>query len=110
MLGQRLALVHGARDPRREDVHERGQRLRLAELGLAVADPDLHGREREMRAHAPPELRVLCDRARVIEEADIPLVLLPAAERIRDPAARERPREDLCPRRVEVRVDAFDER
>src|SRR5262245_26811128 len=43
-LGQRLSLVHGACNPRRERVAEARQRPRLAQVGLAVADPDLHGR------------------------------------------------------------------
>src|SRR3990170_2048021 len=42
---------------------EGGERLRLAEVGLPVADPDLDGREAEVRPDAPPELRVLGHRA-----------------------------------------------
>ena len=69
--GKRLALVERARDARRQRVDERGERARLGELGLRVADADLDGREREMRADAPPDLRVLGDRARLVEEADV---------------------------------------
>ena len=75
---QRLALVERARDPRRQRVAERGERARLAEVGLRVADPDLDRREREMRPHAPPDLRVLGDRAGLVEEADVRLPLVPA--------------------------------
>ena len=70
----RLALVEGTRDPGRERDAERRERLRLGEVGLGVADADLDGREREMRADAPPQLRVLVDRAGVVEEADVALV------------------------------------
>ena len=63
--GTRLALVERARDPHGQRVDERRERARLAEVRLRVADPDLDRREREVRAHAPPELRVLGDRAGV---------------------------------------------
>jgi hypothetical protein len=43
----------------RQRVAERREATRLAEVGLRVADPDLDRREREVRADAPPELRVL---------------------------------------------------
>jgi hypothetical protein len=108
--GQRLALVERARDPRRERVEEGGERLRLAELRLAVADPDLDGREGQMRTDAPPDLGVLGDRAGLVEVADVALVLVPAGERVRDAAAREHPREDLRARRVEVCEALLDER
>ena len=110
MLRERLALVEGAGDPRGQRVHQRGERLRLAELGLSVGDPDLDGRESEMRAHAPPDLSVLRDGAGVVEKADVPLELVPAAERIRDPTPREHPREDLRARRVKAGEDPLDER
>ena len=93
-----------ARDPRGERGGERRERLRLAEVGLAVADADLDGREREVRAHAPPDLRVLRDRAGVVEEADEALELVPGGERVGDAAAREEAREDLRPRRVQAGV------
>src|SRR5581483_2934884 len=54
---QRLALVERAGDARGERVAKRCERARLAELRLRVADPDLDGRKREMRSHAPPDLR-----------------------------------------------------
>ena len=63
-----------------------------------------------MRPHAPPQLRVLGDRARVVEEPHEALVLGPRAERVRDAAAREEPREDLRARRVEPRVHVLGER
>ena len=63
-----------------------------------------------MRAHAPPELRVLGDRARVVEEAHEALVLRPRRERVRHAAAREEAREDLRARRVQAGVHALDER
>ena len=80
-VGQRLALVEGARDPGGQRVAERGERARLGEVGLPVADPDLDRREGEMRADAPPELRVLVDRAGVVEEADVALEAVPARRR-----------------------------
>ena len=63
-----------------------------------------------MRPHAPPDLRVLGDRAGLVEEADVALPLVPAAERVGHAAAREHAREDLRARRVEPAVDALDER
>src|SRR5919108_3093691 len=107
---RRLALVDGARDPRGQSEHERGGRLRLGQVGLPIADADLHGGKAEMRPHAPPELRVLRDGAGVVKEADIALVVVPAREDVRNSTAREHPREDLRARRVEVRVHALDER
>ena len=106
----RRALVVRAGDPRRERRRERGERLRLGELGLPVADPDLDRRKREVWPHAPPQLRVLGDRARVVEEPHEALVLGPRAERVRDSAAREEAREDLRARRVEPGVHVLDER
>src|SRR5205085_11974131 len=64
---KRLALVQGAGDPRRQRERERGERARLLEIGLGVADPDLDGREGEMGPDAPPDLRVLPDRAGGVE-------------------------------------------
>ena len=81
-----------------------------AEVGLAVADADLDGREREVRPHAPPQLRVLGDRARVVEEADVLLVVGPRVERVGDATARKEAGEDLRPGRVQARVDALGER
>ncbi len=63
-----------------------------------------------MRPHAPPELRALRDRARLPEEEEEALVLVPGGERVRDAAAREEPREDLRARRVEPGVHVLDER
>ena len=80
------------------------------EVGLRVADPDLDRREREVRPHAPPELRVLVDRARLVEEADVRRVLVPRVKRVGDAAAREEAGEDLRPRRVEAGVDPLVER
>src|SRR5205085_7750556 len=81
---QRLALVERARDPRGQRVTESRERSRLRKVRLRVADPDLDGREREVRPHAPPDLRVLGDRAGLVEEADVRLPLLPAGERVGD--------------------------
>src|SRR5438445_2682285 len=80
---QRLALVERPRDARDQRVAERRERARLRELRLGVADADLHGREREVRPNAPPELRVLTHRPGLIEEADVLLPLIIAAVRIR---------------------------
>src|SRR6266542_4609506 len=106
---ERLALVESAREAGAKRVHERRERLRLCEVGLRVADADLDRREREMRPNAPPHLRVLVDRARVVEEADVALEAVPAVVCVRDPAAREHLGEDLRPRRVEIRADVLDE-
>src|SRR5262249_32040133 len=106
----RVALVARTGAPRGERVEQRRERARLAEVRLAVADADLHGREVEVRAHAPPELRVLVDRARLVEEADVALEAVPAVVGVRDATARERAREDLRTRRVEAAVHAFHER
>src|SRR5207248_5568090 len=73
VVGERLAGVDGLREANGERVAERGQRSRLGQVRLRVADADLDGREGEVRADAPPELRVLVDRARVVEEADVAL-------------------------------------
>src|SRR2546421_6473 len=45
-IEERLALVEGARDAGAERIHERGERLRLGEVRLRVADANLDGRER----------------------------------------------------------------
>ena len=103
------ALVVGAGAARRQRGRECRERLRLAELGLAVADADLDGREREMRAHAPPDLRVLGDRSGLVEEADEALVFTPRRERVRNAAAREEAGEDLCPGGVQAGVHVLDE-
>ena len=107
---QRLALVERARNPRGQRVDERRERARLGELRLRVADARLDRRELEMRANAPPDLRVLGDRTGLVEEADVVLPIVPAAEPVGDAAAREHTREDLRARRVQVREHAFDER
>src|SRR3970282_2956142 len=112
-MGQRVdgrALLVGTRHARGEGRREGGERLRLGQLRLTVTDADLHSRECEVRAHAPPELRVLGHRARLVEEAYEALELIPGGEGVRDSAAWEEAREDLCPRRVQARVDSFDER
>ena len=72
------------------------------EVGLRVADTHLDRREREVRPHAPPELRVLVDRLRVVEEADVALEAAPTVVRIGHAAAREHAREDLGARRVKT--------
>src|SRR5947209_10840676 len=77
-LGQRLALVESARKPRGEGVTERREGAGLGDARLRVADPDLDGREDEVRPDAPPDLRVLGDRARLVEEPDVRLPLVPA--------------------------------
>src|SRR5207302_9092088 len=82
---QRLSLVDRTQDPGRQRVAERRERPRLAEVRLCVADPDLDGREREVRANAPPELRVLVDRAGVVEAAYVGLELVPASVQVRGP-------------------------
>src|SRR5262249_35904303 len=93
----RVALVVGTRDAGDEGGRERRESIALRELWLTVADSDLDRRERQMRADAPPQLRVLADGARFVEETNEPLVLGPRGEGVRDAAAREEPREDLGP-------------
>src|SRR5262249_4389429 len=105
---ERFSLVDCAGDPGGERVAERRGRLGLAEVGLRVADPDLHRREGEVRPDAPPELRVLVDRGGLVETPDVALEPGPALVRVRDSAAREHAREDLRARRVEARVDVLD--
>src|SRR6266536_2222175 len=108
--GQRLPLVERTRDAGGQRVAEGGERARLGELGLRVADADLDSREHEMRPDAPPELGVLGDRAGLVEEADVSLPIVPALEPVGDPAAREHAGEDLGAGGVKVAVDALDER
>src|SRR4029079_6869019 len=109
VLWQRLSLVERAGDPRGQRVRERRKRPGVFEIGLRVADPDLDGREGEMRPDAPPDLCVLVDRTGLVEEAHEPLVVLPAPERVGDAASREHPGEDLRARRVQIGEDALDE-
>src|SRR5918999_1372536 len=109
MVGKRLAVVERARYARNERIDEGGERLGCAELGLAVADSDLRRRKGQVRPDAPPDLRVLGDRASVVEQTNVPLVLLPAPVCIRYAAARKHAREDLSSRRVQVCVAAFGE-
>src|SRR4051812_17456360 len=106
---ERLALVERARDACGQRVDERDKRARLGEIGLCVADADLDRREDEMRADAPPDLGVLVDRARLVEEADVALPVVPAVEPVGNPAAREHAREDLRPRGVQIREHALNE-
>src|SRR5215210_1293312 len=63
-----------------------------------------------MRPHAPPKLRVLRDRSGIEQDPNVVLERLPVAVGIGDPTAGEELREDLRPRRVEVREDALVER
>src|SRR5262245_14571880 len=107
---QLLALVDRPCDARRQCVRERRERDRLVLERLRVADPDLDGREREVRAHRPPHLGVLVDRARVEEEADVVLERLPVAVRVRHAAARKELREDLRAHGLQTRVDLLEER
>src|SRR5947209_17495524 len=107
---QRLTLVVRACAARCERVGERGERLRLREVGLTVGDPDLNGRVREVRAHAPPDLRVLGDRTRAVEERDVVLPPLPRAVWVGNAAAREHAREDLGASGVQAGGDRLDER
>src|SRR5439155_18711612 len=72
-VGDPFALVECARAPGCERVRECGETLRLAELGLPVHDPQLDRGIREVRTNAPPELRMLGDRAGAVEERDVVL-------------------------------------
>src|SRR6266498_4012936 len=105
---QRLALVDGAGDARGEPVAERRERARLGKIGLRVTDADLDGGVGEVRPYAPPELRVLRDRAGLVEKAHVALEPVPAVVGIWDAAAREHAREDLRARRVQACVDALE--
>src|SRR5207244_10140174 len=64
---------------------------------------DLDRRKREVRPDAPPDLRVLFDRAGVVEEADVALEAVPAVIGVGHTAAREHACEDLRPRRMKAR-------
>ena len=64
----------------------------------------------KVRADAPPDLRVLGDRSRLVEEADVLLPVVPALEPVGNAAAREHAREHLRARGVEIREHALDER
>ena len=96
-MDDRLALIECAGDPGGQCDAQRRERLRVRDIGLAIADPDLDRREREMRPHTPPELGVLVDGTGVVEESDVALVIRPRVECIGDAAAREIPGEDLRP-------------
>src|SRR5262249_10075595 len=109
-LGESLPLVVGPGDTRAQRVPERRERLRLRELGLAVTDPDLDRRKGEMRPNAPPDLRVLVNRSRLVQPAYVLLEPGPARVGVRDSAAREHPREDLGAGRMQAAVDALHER
>src|SRR5918996_5376758 len=110
MEGKLLAVVERAGDAGDERVHEGREGLGGAELGLTVADPELDRREGEVRPDAPPDLRVLDDRAGVVEETHVALVLVPGSVRVRNAATGKHTREDLRPRRMQVRVAPFAER
>ena len=86
-----------------------GQVERLVAAGLRVADPDLDRAERVMGPHAPPELRRLDDRVRVLQQLDEVRVGPPVAERLVDAAARECPGEDLRAHGVQAGVAMVEE-
>src|SRR5580765_35970 len=109
-VGQRLALVDRAREPGAEGVDQCRQRLGFSEVRLRVADADLDGRIRKVRADAPPDLRVLLDRPGRIEEAHVLLVGRPALEGVGHAAAGKGLREDLRARRMQPSDAVFDER
>src|SRR5712691_9109399 len=102
------ALVVGPSDTHDERCGECRERLRLRQLRLAVAHPDLDRGESKVRPHAPPDLRVLRNRPRPVEEANVALELGPGREGVRYPAAWEEAREDLRPSGVKPRVDSLD--
>src|SRR5918996_1297351 len=80
-FGQRaLVVVQGRLHDAARD--QAGECERLLAARLRVADPELDGPERVMRAHAPPELRRLDDRARGGQPIDEAGVALPASERL----------------------------
>ena len=63
-----------------------------------------------MRAHAPPDLRVLVDRAGLVEQAHVGVELRPGAVGVGDAATREHAGEDLGAGGVQPAVHALDER
>src|SRR5918994_4536199 len=109
-IEQRLALVERTCETRTQSVHQGNQGLRLSEVRLGVADPDLDRREGQVGPDAPPHLRVLVDGVRVVKEPNVSLKALPAVVRVRHAAAREELREDLRARRVQTRDAILDER
>src|SRR3954447_7848260 len=68
LMHERLPFVDRTSDAGRQRVAERRQRARLVKVWLGVADANLDRRKGEVRANAPPDLSVLGDRARVVEE------------------------------------------
>ena len=63
-----------------------------------------------MRAHAPPPLCVLADRAGVVEEAHVLLEALPAVIDVGHAATWKHAGEDLGANRVQAGHDVLDER
>jgi hypothetical protein len=75
--------------------HQAGQGERLLAPRLGVADPQLHGAERVVRANTPPQLRRLDDRVGLRQQVDEVRVRRPVAERLVDAAAGKGASEDL---------------
>ena len=82
-----------------ERLHERDERSRVVERRLGVHDPHLDRPETRLRAHVPPEVRVVGERPAVQQEVDRAHVLAVGPERARDPDARERLKQRRARRR-----------
>ena len=106
----RDALVDVARGLRHAGDDQRRERIGLGRRRLRVADPDLDRAEREMRPDRPPHLGVLDDRAGRDQELDVVGERGPAAERVRDAAARKALGERLRAGAVQPGVAAVEER
>ena len=85
-----------------------GEAVGLGRGHLRIADPHLDGAEGVVRAHGPPELRELDDRAGADEQVDVLGPRAPRPEGVGDAAARERLGEDLGARGVQARVALVD--
>ena len=73
---------------------------------LGVADPHLDGAEGDVRAHRPPDLGVLDDRVRALEEPHVVREGRPRPEDVGHPAARKALGEGLGAGGVQARVAA----
>ena len=89
VLDQRLLGVVERAEPVRERDDQRGERDRVLDPRLLVEDPRLDRAQVRVRAHVPPQERVVLDRAGAHHQLDAVREDLPGAVVGRDPLARE---------------------